>query len=1124
VISKRISFITLGLVILVTVLGSKSMAANPNMNVQGNSVIIADGDTTPDPGDDTDFGSADVSGGTVDHVFTIENTGKGDLILNSPFVSITGTHSADFTVTVFPALTTLVENDTTTFTVRFDPSAAGLRSATVSIPNNSAGAKNPYDFNIQGTGGGGASTPTVSTPTFSAIDTNSATLGARVDSNGGATVTERGNVWDTVADPNTADNKAVQGSGTGLFTHSVPGFPAGTLIYHKGYATNSAGTGYSAEQTFYTEPTVASGVGFANIASDSMRITWSNGSNTTALVVVYDVTPDATNPVDGTTYTANTIFETAGTELGNGYVVFAGSGSQVDITGLTASTTYYVSVYSYAGSGPDINYQQDARATGSQETSGGGPTVPTVITPTVSAIDTTSATVEATVDSNGGAAVTERGTVWDTVSDVNTGDYKVIEGSGTGTFTHSVSPLPSGSLIYYRGYAINSQGTGYSSEDSFYTESTQASGLGFANVADKSMRVTWSAGGGDGSIVLMKEGSVVDADPVDGTQHNGSTVFKSGDQLGTGNYVVYRGPDIQVDVSGLSASTDYYVAVYEYAGSGSLINYQQDAPADGNQATTSALPATGHNDANDIYCDKCHSLHSGVVARGAEQDVVCKQCHNPTGVASSTYDVNSHVVGGGSTIIDCGSCHEVHNSYDFGTTNTHPGGVTADNLKYIRWDTAKYVPAANEPAVYHDPNVQAFDQSPWNGICQTCHTTTSNHTNDGTGNQTHEMTNPDNCTSCHTHSGGFEPIGGGGCSGCHDKVQDDANGPSRRAVVGEFSGLGSHHVAGGTATDADCEVCHYEAVDSAYHKDNIVDLRHPDEGTDATLISFSQFSRNTSTDVLESWVTDVQDNFCMKCHDANGATATYEPNASPLRPFTADSGIDVPDVFSAFDTANSFHHAVRGAGINPYTIPSASNGNSITMELPWNQDSTHDQISCFDCHIANGHGGPDDPNYQVMLRDPIDINTMETTLVDTDLPAGMGLTVEAFCTRCHKATVYVDPKANGFSNSGEAGSIFEYHGDSQSQHGAANNNNELGCIGCHAGIVDFGALAQSNGTARGNIHGGNFTWGSSSFASGTATEHFILGGWMSGWQTSGATGYCRGGDCNHKNSSKNYTR
>ena len=41
----------------------------------------------------------------------------------------------------------------TTFTVTFNPSALGLRSATVSIANNDAD-ENPYDFAIQGTGTG----------------------------------------------------------------------------------------------------------------------------------------------------------------------------------------------------------------------------------------------------------------------------------------------------------------------------------------------------------------------------------------------------------------------------------------------------------------------------------------------------------------------------------------------------------------------------------------------------------------------------------------------------------------------------------------------------------------------------------------------------------------------------------------------------------------------------------------------------------------------------------------------------------------------------------------------------------------------------------------------------------
>ena len=145
-----------------------------------------------------------------------------------------------------------------------------------------------------------------------------------------------------------------------------------------------------------------------------------------------------------------------------------------------------------------------------------------------------------------------------------------------------------------------------------------------------------------------------------------------------------------------------------------------------------------------------------------------------------------------------------------------------------------------------------------------------------------------------------------------------------------------------------------------------------------------------------------------------------------------------------------------------------------------------------------------------------------TTLSPGTIPAGMGATVETFCTRCHASSVYVDPKNQGFSDSEAAGSIFEYHGDAQNQH-SAGGGNELGCLGCHAGIRNEGAITD-NGALRGNIHGTSFTWGSDSFANGTATDYFLLGGWLSGWQTDATKGYCRGGNCNHKNSSKNYTR
>ncbi len=135
-------------------------SSGPEMNVQGNSLSIVDGDATPDTGDHTDFESADVSGGTVVRTFTIQNTGTAALNLTgaSPYVVIGGTHAADFSVTAIPS-SSIAASGSTTFNVTFNPSATGTRSATLSIANNDAN-ENPYNFSIQGTG-------FVATPTLS---------------------------------------------------------------------------------------------------------------------------------------------------------------------------------------------------------------------------------------------------------------------------------------------------------------------------------------------------------------------------------------------------------------------------------------------------------------------------------------------------------------------------------------------------------------------------------------------------------------------------------------------------------------------------------------------------------------------------------------------------------------------------------------------------------------------------------------------------------------------------------------------------------------------------------------------------------------------------------------------
>jgi len=122
----------------------------PEVEILGNGQVILDGDTTPNPGDNTDFGIVYLTGGSITRTFTIRNTGSEDLVLTGSPDMVVITGSGDFSVTQQPA-PSVASGGTTTFEVTFDPSSYGTKTATVSIASNDYN-ENPYDFVIQGKG------------------------------------------------------------------------------------------------------------------------------------------------------------------------------------------------------------------------------------------------------------------------------------------------------------------------------------------------------------------------------------------------------------------------------------------------------------------------------------------------------------------------------------------------------------------------------------------------------------------------------------------------------------------------------------------------------------------------------------------------------------------------------------------------------------------------------------------------------------------------------------------------------------------------------------------------------------------------------------------------------------
>ncbi|WP_340155956.1 T9SS type A sorting domain-containing protein [uncultured Winogradskyella sp.] len=93
---------------------------------------------------------------------------------------------------------------------------------------------------------------------------------------------------------------------------------------------------------------------------------------------------------------------------------------------------------------------------------------------------------------------------------------------------------------------------------------TAATGYNSTLIESNSATINWTRGDGDNVLVLMKEGSAVDASPVNGTAYAANTAFSLGDEIGTGNFVVYNGTAITESITALTENTNYHVAIYEY--------------------------------------------------------------------------------------------------------------------------------------------------------------------------------------------------------------------------------------------------------------------------------------------------------------------------------------------------------------------------------------------------------------------------------------------------------------------------------------------------------------------------------------------------------------------------------
>ena len=368
----------------------------------------------------------------------------------------------------------------------------------------------------------GSNLSIVTTLAVTGITTTTATGGGNVITDGGSAITNRGVCWSTSLNPTTANPKTTDGTGIGSYESFITGLVSGTTYYVRAYATNSTGTGYGANMSFTTShcPNIGDSYGggivfyilkssdqgylsnkcqglIASLADQSRSYayspqslfcsnTWeigSGNSNTNNIVTANSgLNTSALLCADLIENGFSDWYLPSKAELRELYIqrnIVGGFTNKLywSSTEQTNSTVYgmcfgdinstYVSGSVWATNKPSPSAVRAIRSFVTDPIAT-IPIEPTVITGNLSAITTNSATLGGNVTLAGTPAdVTERGICYSTSANPTISSTKVASGSGTGTFTTTITSLTEGVVYYAKAYATNPTGTAYGSQVSF---------------------------------------------------------------------------------------------------------------------------------------------------------------------------------------------------------------------------------------------------------------------------------------------------------------------------------------------------------------------------------------------------------------------------------------------------------------------------------------------------------------------------------------------------------------------------------------------------------------------------------------------------------------------------------
>lgn len=523
--------------------------AMPEINIKQVLTNIASGDAY-------NFNNVEIGGSSGARAFKVENTGKAVLSLTgTPIVAISGTHASEFVIDQTTTASSIIAGANTSFTITFNPSDTGTRTATVTIKNNDSN-ESTYTINLTGNG----TTPSL-VPTITSFSPAEGLEGSLVIITGTNLVSVSSITFNGVESLNFFENSDTEievevpvGATTGLLTVTTP-----------------EGTATSAEVFTILAPA---------ITVTASLTPFSAATGTTSAPQSYTVS--GTDLSENITISAPAYFEVSLTSDSG----FGTSVVLAQVSGTVHSTTVYVryAPTTDGGHSGDISHASTGAPTQLLAASG------TTIFPQVTITGAfTTVTNQVINTSTGGQLFTIEGkNLTDNITISAPANFEVSSASSTSGFGSSIIFTQSAGSVAATNFWIRynpatllthsdnvvAASSGATSQsiavngNAITTEPTAPSFISTGTTTTSSVELSFGGGDGARRIVVAHQGIAIDSNPVDGTTYFANANFGSGSQIGTGNYVVYAGTGSSVTVTGLGGGTKYYFTVYDYNDAG----------------------------------------------------------------------------------------------------------------------------------------------------------------------------------------------------------------------------------------------------------------------------------------------------------------------------------------------------------------------------------------------------------------------------------------------------------------------------------------------------------------------------------------------------------------------------